>query len=443
MPNVYIRNLPNAEDNAMLGSLYSRSVDSVTEHLKKVEKAGSGKFMSQYYLGYGHASIAELGFTTIYLEGISMLAAKAIEDSRLFKGQESSSRYIDFSTQPFVFPEGFDELEHAYRDFYVEGLRVLREELPNLFPKEVDTPDAQYQRAIDAKAFDILRGFLPCGATTNVAWVTDLRTAKEHLELLFFHPFKEISDLAEQTYSLLKAEYPNSFEDYIGAKTLAGTEEEIELRSNWHNFYGCDQDPLGDRPFELMDTIEQFDAWAHYPIMRPTSTKVIPSIRRVRPKHTIDNSLVHLEITTTIDFGSFRDLQRHRGGYCSNEVPSINFFADWYMYNLPESMKEKAYSLFSKVVAAHEALPLEDETMISYMLPMGCTVDVVMYYSLTQAIYVAELRSSKMVHPTLRSFAQRLASYINDLNIQGAQCFADFSASEWDVRRGAQTILEK
>src|SRR3989338_7034678 len=90
------------EDLAMLQALYSRSGASVMEHLEKVKAAGSGKFMESYYIGYGHESIGDCGSTTIFIEGVSMFAAKAIQDNRLYNGQEASTRYIDFSRQPFV-----------------------------------------------------------------------------------------------------------------------------------------------------------------------------------------------------------------------------------------------------------------------------------------------------------------------------------------------------
>lgn len=41
----------NPEDEAMLQALYSRSAESVDTHLDKVKQSGSGKFMSQYYVG--------------------------------------------------------------------------------------------------------------------------------------------------------------------------------------------------------------------------------------------------------------------------------------------------------------------------------------------------------------------------------------------------------
>ena len=96
----------NPEDTAMMQALYSRSAASVVEHVEKVKQSGSGKFMEKFYVGYGHASIADCGSTTIFIEGVSMLVAKAIEDWPLYSGQETSSRYIDMSQQAIVDPVG-------------------------------------------------------------------------------------------------------------------------------------------------------------------------------------------------------------------------------------------------------------------------------------------------------------------------------------------------
>ena len=73
-------------------------------HAEKVKASGSGKFMERFYVGYGHQSIADCGSTTLFIEGVSMLAAKAIQDWPLYAGQEGSTRYIDMSKQPIYDP---------------------------------------------------------------------------------------------------------------------------------------------------------------------------------------------------------------------------------------------------------------------------------------------------------------------------------------------------
>ena len=72
------------------------------DDLKILEEKGADDFMSKFYVGYGHKSIGDCGSCTIFIEGVSMLAAKAIQDSKLYNGQEASTRYIDFSNQKMI-----------------------------------------------------------------------------------------------------------------------------------------------------------------------------------------------------------------------------------------------------------------------------------------------------------------------------------------------------
>jgi len=85
-----------------------------------LKKKGAEKFMKNFYVGYGHKSIGDCGNATIFVEGVSMLAAKAIQDWRLYSGQEASTRYVDFSQQAFFDPtnskNGKNILE-AWRNF--------------------------------------------------------------------------------------------------------------------------------------------------------------------------------------------------------------------------------------------------------------------------------------------------------------------------------------
>ncbi len=87
------------EDMAMLQALYSRDPRSVIVHMEKVQKSGSGNFMGQFYVNYGHKSIGDCGSTTMFIEDVSMLVAKAIQDWALYSGQEASTRYLDMSKQ--------------------------------------------------------------------------------------------------------------------------------------------------------------------------------------------------------------------------------------------------------------------------------------------------------------------------------------------------------
>ncbi len=124
MAKIFIFDEFNPEDNAMLQALYSRSASSVVEHVEKVKKCGSGKFMETFYLGYGHSSIADCGSTTIFIEKLSILADKAIQDWPLYSGQETSTRYIDMSRQEIIDPVDTEESKAIldnWMNFYINS----------------------------------------------------------------------------------------------------------------------------------------------------------------------------------------------------------------------------------------------------------------------------------------------------------------------------------
>ncbi|MCX6712542.1 MAG: FAD-dependent thymidylate synthase, partial [Candidatus Vogelbacteria bacterium] len=214
MPKVFVYDEFSPEDTAMMQALYSRSAESVTEHVKKVKASGSGKFMERFYVGYGHASIADCGSTTLFIEGVSMLMAKAIEDWPLFSGQETSSRYIDFSKQLIIDPlktAKSKQVLDKWQKFYTKSQGAVESHLRAKFPQKPGEDEAVYGRAIKARSFDILRGFLPAGITTQLSWHTNLRQAHDKLILLKYHPLKEIRTVAEEMIAKLKEKYPKSF----------------------------------------------------------------------------------------------------------------------------------------------------------------------------------------------------------------------------------------
>src|SRR5688500_9259492 len=118
---IYVYDEFDPESIAMMQALYSRSPKSVTDHVNKVREVGPGKFMAQFYVGYGHKSIGDCGTTTLFFENVSLLAAKAIQDWPLYNGQEASTRYLDFSKQKVLNPLGTqagEDIQDRWMSFY-------------------------------------------------------------------------------------------------------------------------------------------------------------------------------------------------------------------------------------------------------------------------------------------------------------------------------------
>lgn len=199
------------ESTAMVQALYSRSPRSVIEHLDKVAEVGPEKFMGQFYVGYGHKSIGDCGSTTICLEGVSLLVAKAVQDWALYNGQEASTRYLDMSRQPLIDPLGTKEsaaiLAH-WMSFYNRTLQELIPLLKNEHPRQPEQNEVVWEKAIKARAFDIARSFLPASATTFVSWHTNLRQAHDHIHQLEHHPLVEVQKVATLMRQVLVEKYP-------------------------------------------------------------------------------------------------------------------------------------------------------------------------------------------------------------------------------------------
>lgn len=427
---VFIYDEFNPQDIAMMQALYSRSAESVEKHVEKVRASGSGKFMERFYVGYGHSSIADCGSTTIFLEGVSMLVAKAIEDWPLFSGQETSSRYIDMGQQLLVDPVGTTESKKIldkWMHFYRSNQQAVEAHLRNRYPKKPDEDEIAYGKAIKARAFDTLRGFLPAGVTTQFSWHTNLRQAYDHLALLNHHPLKEVRKAAEGILTTLREKYPSSFSH----KIYPDTEKYRSLIIKKFSYFG---EKKLSKDFSYKTTVS------------PAELKEYSSILKTRPDKTnLPLFLADLGLNTFefyLDFGSFRDLQRHRNGVCRMPLLTTKFgFNEWYLNELPESVRKEALILIKEQKAAISKLkaPKED---LQYYMAMGFNVVCKVSYGLPAALYVTELRSGKMVHPTLRAIAHKMAGTLKK-KFPVLVIHADISPNDWDVRRGMQDIKRK
>ena len=429
MAKIFVYDEFNPQDIAMMQALYSRSPLSVEQHVEKVKQSGSGKFMEKFYVGYGHMSIADCGSTTLFIEGVSMLADKAIQDWPLYSGQETSTRYIDMSKQAIIDPIGTEQSKailDRWMNFYVSNQAKVAAHLKSKYPKKPDENEEVYEKAIQARTFDSLRGFLPAGITTQLSWHTNLRQAWDKLSLLRYHPLPEIKNVANEMLLKLKEKYAHSFShplekyqemyrEYIGQK---------------YSYY------FPDEPVEFSMTTnivhEQLAAYKDLIYWRPEKTGL--------PQFLAELGTVTFEFQ--LDFGSFRDIQRHRNGVCRMPLLTTGRgFHNWYIDQLPEDLKIQARELISQQCQAIDALDATPEIK-QYYIAMGFLVDCKVTYGLPATAYVIELRSGKPVHPTLRKVAHKMHGALTE-KFPFLRLLSDLEIDDWDIRRGLQDISEK
>ena len=417
------------EDVAMLQALYSRSASSVTNHVERVHQTGSGKFMETYYIGYSHKSIGDCGTTTIFFEEISELAAKAIQDWPLYSGQQTSTRYIDFATQPLFDPLESQESKailSAWMDFYTRSREPVLAHLEAVHPRQPDEEEKTYQQAIKARSFDILRSFLPAAVTTQLSWHTNLRQANDKLLQMRHHPLEEVRDIAAATYSKLAEHYPHSFT----GKEYASQEAYVE---HWMRQYAY-LDNTANAGFSLETTMtnQDLEPYTECIASRPNGSELPPFL----------GELGQLHCNFILDYGSFRDIQRHRNGTTRMPIltPDLGF-QEWYLEQLPAETAEQARALIQSQLKRIEKLKCSREIR-QYYLAMGFNVAGRISCGLPSAVYITELRSGPTVHPTLRTVAHAMHHALKE-RFPDLVLHSDTSPDAFSYKRGSQTITAK
>lgn len=420
------------EAQAMLQALHSRSTGGVSSHLEVLAEKGAEKFMSTFYVGYGHKSIGDCGGATLFVEGVSMLAAKAIQDWPLYSGQESSTRYVDFAKQAFINPLGTKEGEQlleTWRRFYLKGVAEMPAVLKERFPMGDGEKETIYDKAINARAFDIMRAFLPAGASTNLAWTMNLRQFADELMHLRHHPLEEVREIAKVAEQALLKAFPSSFSE---ARYEATETYNAILMENYY----YDEPEAAD--FELFYNGVDRNLLKEYEDIMASR----PNNKTELPHRLGEAGMVGFKFT--LDFGSFRDIQRHRA--VKQRMPLVTTrhgFHEWYLTELSPELQKEARALIETQTKGIVALSASKE-IAQYYIAMGFLGTNRVVGTLPALVYLVELRATRFVHPTLRARAIEMAEALREqFGKNGLVVHLEDEPNRFDVRRGEQDIVQQ
>jgi thymidylate synthase ThyX len=462
MSDIFVIDDQHPEDLAMLQALYSRSPASVVLHLEKLKKSNSGKFMDQYYVGYGHASIGDCGATTVFIEQVSMLVAKAVQDNPLYNGQEASTRYLDFSKQSLIDPynnPASAAIQSRWMEIYNHTLPLLAESLKKQHPFDPTEYKSEkvWSNALLARAFDISRALLPIGTTTLLSWTTSLRAARDNLRRLKHHPLPEVREAAHKIFAEVLKKYQHSF-----------TGNEMDAAESPRDTY-AEQFALRDH-FSSADDIKAQFALTPDDMKRAACGDIVTRNQAIdleglrkheaetlsaRPEHVPLpwrlESYGRYNFLFLLDFGSFRDIQRHRNGVCRIPLIDGRFGLNpWYLQQFAEHLTPADAAHLTQDIATQFAAIVDlpkhgvpvTPALNQYLFPMGTQALVHASYSVPQTVYVGELRSGKTVHPSLRPIAQKMLEILEH-DIPGMALYGDRDEESWSAKRGEQTIASK
>ncbi len=467
-PVFALQHLPE-EVIAVLFAYYSRSRDSLRRNLLNLITAGdldlldtpplptsetpsqlshaqtkARQFHEKWVVGYGHASVAEHAVAHLALEDVSIVASKVIEDMRLASYTEKSTRYVAFDTkQYYPLPEmQGTETDAIYHDTMQALFRTYNDLLPDLiesvkrdWPRGAKQTERGHHNACRAKALDILRYLLPSGTLTNLGMTINGRALEHLITKMLSHPLFEVRQLGEQLKTeaqkiiptLLKYAEPNAYliDTEAAMQTVA-----VSLLTPTEGTNGQPDEPavrLVQGPDDAnggADVDTTLVAAILYGYSQQPWPQVIERVRALsvsQRAEVIDaylsrrgphdqplRALEHLTYTFEIlvDYGAFRDIQRHRMATQTRQLPSPR-----HGYSLPEEAARYGIldvfeTCMRRTAAAYEQIEQVQPYLAPYVLPLAYRCRVLITWNLRELHHFVQLRSAKQGHVSYRRIAQ-------------------------------------
>lgn len=433
--------------DALVGG--SKEEENPNDQVIAIKKAQS--FYDRILDGYGDDSIGELGGAHIAIENVSMIAAKAIEDSRIGGSPlEKSTRYIYFDQkvndeylyfrEPILMTSAFKSsylatCDHLF-ETYSKLIPPMTELMESRSPKEPETSKTAYAAAIRAKTLDCLRGLLPASTLTNMGLYGNGRFFEGLLHKLQCQNLAELQDIGKKGVEELSKVIPSfvrrsesthkhqilfgKFYEAMQAeiKNVASRHriEETPSKSGVKLVY-ADSDSVFKVAAALLYACGDASLEALQEHCRTLPQEEIAKIfdaassMRENRRHKSPRALEHAQFTFEIigDFGSYRDLHRHRMLTQERQLLSCS-----HGYTVPpeiiDTPMEKPYrDAIESARETYEKIAADLPEEAQYVVPMAYNVRWYFHINLRALQWLTELRSGAAGHPNYRLIAQEMA----------------------------------
>lgn len=491
-----LKSLPEVVKGALF-SRYSRTKLGLKELLAKefLEKEGDAildneekavQFYDRILDGYGDDSVAELGGAHLALEEVSMLAAKIIEDARIGGSPlEKSTRYVSFDQKidgAFRYYRDAKLMNSRYReeytalcDFLFETYQTLIpkmiEKIAALNPKEASSSESAYKTAVRSMAFDCLRGLLPAATLTNMGCfgngrffeglltklqaskLTEMKTIgkQAHEELSKIIPSFVKRAFSEHRHFASMALYLNEIDAVLnkakervypfkkGEKKEKGDLEVFLVRapeqSEIHHLVASLIYEKSDHDYQsILQQVEQLDNESIEEILSALSTP------RKNRRHKSPRALEHLNYTfdVIVDFGTYRDLQRHRMMTQHRQLFTCDLG-----YHIPSELlggeEEVLYrGAMERAKQVYQKIANDFPEEAQYIVPMAYNIRWSIRINLRALQWLTEIRSTPQGHPQYRKVAQMMAKEVIKVHPSFKSFFKFVDFNEHQIGRLAQ-----
>ncbi len=425
---------------------FSDSLDPDAEPFDPGSGSKAEQLYERIFLGYGDDSVAQLGGAHVACEWTSNVLTKVLQRPRLGAYLEQSTRYIAYDGEvpglghryyrdAELGPE-YERTLDAIFGIYAECLPRVRAWVDESFPGD---PGPARDRAIAAKALDLLRGLLPAASLSHMGIYATGQTYEQLILHLLAHPLPEAREYGGRILEAVQGVMP-SFVARVprpdrGGEWVSYLQGRDAAADQWVARLGLDR-PAGDpdaRPsvrllhvdgdedallaallFEAAGVSED-DARIRLTALGADERATLlgdlvgaRANRRHRPGRGYEALRYRFEVVS--DYGAFRDLQRHRmltvqwqrlspdlGAGVPDEVDLAGCGGE---YRRALELSEREYRRL--VGAGH------DRRVASYALCLGFRIRYILDLNAREAMQLIELRSGREGHPSYRAVAHEM-----------------------------------
>jgi thymidylate synthase ThyX len=418
-----------------------------TSGVDGTEGKRAAELYERIFVGYGDDSVAQLGGAHVAAEWCSNVLTKLLQRPRLGAYLEQSTRYLAYDQQ-MAPGAGYryyrdERLGHEYEaamDYlfatYSGSLARVREWVDDTFPRADGESPAARTRAVNAKAYDLLRGLLPAASLSHMGIYATGQAYEQLILHLIGHPLPEARNYGTMILDAIKAVMP-SFVARVerperGGEWVTYLEQRRAAGERWAARLGLDRPEGDERPavtllhvdgteeqllaallFEASAAPEEAALAAVSELSEEDRARALADLvgerrnRRHRPGRGYEALRYRFEIVS--DYGAFRDLQRHRmltvqwqplspdlGAGIPEEVVAAGV-GDAYARALDRSQAE-----YHRLAGAGllDAAP--------YALCLGYRIRYVLDLNAREAMHLVELRSGREGHPAYRAVAHEM-----------------------------------
>jgi len=403
-------------------------------------------FMSKWAVEYGHNSLKDSSVDRFAIEGVSQRAAKLLEHSQLGAFQEKSTRYLDFGKDDLVFSRDLlasqwgEEAKWQSRQMmvaYREFLDRMKVHFEKTLPRREFKTEAAWKRTAHARAFDVARYMLPCSVRTSLGATLPTRETERLISALLASPHEEIRTVAAQMRDeaiklnpgLLRHVQANSYlertlgplVEVVGSLALTSsveaTDPSVELA--WIS-----------PDLEWLALASAVAATERVPVgvgrirdqLRKAGPETAARIARasLEPRGPHDDwpkefAVGQIGFDLVLDFGAWRDLQRHRVGLQMRARPTSRLG-----YSIPPELRDPSLSDalehyrrgMDRTTEFHARISRDRPFDADYVAALGHHCAWTCAMDLRQWAYLVELRSGASGHSSYRDIAHRMARLV-------------------------------